>query len=96
MEGGVLAGRGVGSKQLFQRVSIDDSAAATRAPLAVLVDGQSASAAEILAGPDSHPLGFSIVEYDSTKFNESSLLEASSCHSDASGRVEGWPVRLCR
>mmetsp|Transcript_390 Transcript_390/g.1154 ORF Transcript_390/g.1154 Transcript_390/m.1154 type:complete len:257 (+) Transcript_390:1221-1991(+) len=45
-----VAGRGVGSKQLFQRVSIDDSAAATRAPLAVLVDGQSASAAEILAG----------------------------------------------
>lgn len=55
METDVVAGRGVGSKQLFQRVSIDDSAAVTRAPLAVLVDGQSASAAEILAGSDPHP-----------------------------------------
>ena len=44
------AGRGAGADKLFQRVAIDDSAAATRAPLAVLVDGQSASAAEILAG----------------------------------------------
>lgn len=43
-------GRGAGADQLFQQVAIDDSAAATRAPLAVLVDGQSASAAEILAG----------------------------------------------
>lgn len=45
-----VAGRGPGTQQVFHRVAIDDSRAVTKAPLAILLDGQSASAAEILAG----------------------------------------------